>query len=868
MKTGGALEGKLALACARNALAQGLLESAQCLALLAACHGPQPSAEALSLVGAACMAAGEAKRALHFLEAAQRAFELTWGPSSDVGGSAGLAQAAATAAGPSAGPTAGGMPAMPSAAALLSSIADCHERLGEWSEALAALERIPPPQRCARTWARLGRLHAQSASGHLPAIAAYKACLRLCPYALEAALALAELRVPADEVCGLLSGMALPSALHRLLQQSAQLQALAAAQLAGQPAAAARAGSGAPQRKAVAASLEQQLAQQLSSQDSTAGAGRCRTAALGAQPGPERPRMLPPALAQAASRSMAAAAAAEQTSCQQPVSAQHRGLLLCESACQRELGLDEAAAVAGSRAAAAAGDEQAEEDGVHTPPASSPVAVVRASPFTPSPGQGLLAGSPARQQWAVPCQPSSPCSSPPSVKARGGLPPQQQQPQLQPLAAQCTLHLRSQPEPTAPAQQQPPPPAGCAAAAKQRAASPPAQLGRQQDDEQQGQHGELEPCIPEALLEAAQRNLGCLSLMVRLAAALAAEDKGRALPMARQLLDVAPRHPLALVLAARCQADHGSTASALLLYERARQADPYSLAGAARHADLLRQAGDSVALADLVCQLSADAGQAGAGGRPEPWVVAAHAKELAGDLYEAVGLLRKALERDPGCPEAHLHMGRLLQRVHAATGAAGAAGTAGTAGLADFEAALRLAPSARAFREADARRLARQAVRAFPTSLACRLLRAQVLGRDPRRVGQAEALLRQALREEPRCEEAVLILAVLLVHQGRRREAEALLSEQLAEAPSLAVAVIAGRMALEAGRLGAAVGHFTSALGHSPFSQAATQGLQEVEALLAPPRDDSSDSEAGGDEGAGADGAAGDDPFYSYDTLP
>lgn len=84
------------------------------------------------------------------------------------------AQPGGTALGPSAGPTAGGAPALPGASALLASIADCHEQLGEWSEALAALERIPPSQRGARVWARLGRLHSRSAAGRLPAIAAYK----------------------------------------------------------------------------------------------------------------------------------------------------------------------------------------------------------------------------------------------------------------------------------------------------------------------------------------------------------------------------------------------------------------------------------------------------------------------------------------------------------------------------------------------------------------------------------------------------------------------------------------------------------------------------------------------------------------------
>lgn len=285
-----------------------------------------------------------------------------------------------------------------------------------------------------------------------------------------------------------------------------------------------------------------------------------------------------------------------------------------------------------------------------------------------------------------------------------------------------------------------------------------------------------------------------------------------------------------------------------------------------------------MALAGLACQLSADVGLAGAGGRAEPWIVAAHARELAGDLYEAVGLLRRAVERDPGCAEAHLQAGRLAQR---------ACGTPGAASLADFEAALRLRPSARAFREAveaalgaqqlqvrgrrlhegaacaqgrpgsdrccgglgqavsahilcptppalwagpppplplqAARRLARRALEAFPASLACRLLQPQVLARDPRRVGQAEAQLRRVLREEPRCEEAALLLAVLLAQRGRAREAAALLADQLAAAPSLAAHVVAGRLALDAGQLEDAASHFHAALGHNPFSHTAAK---------------------------------------------
>lgn len=122
-----------------------------------------------------------------------------------------------------------------------------------------------------------------------------------------------------------------------------------------------------------------------------------------------------------------------------------------------------------------------------------------------------------------------------------------------------------------------------------------------------------------------------------------------------------------------------------------------------------------------------------------------------------------------------------------------------------------------------ARRLARQAREAFPASPACWLVQAQVLARDLRGAGQAEALVRRVLQEEPRCEEAALTLAVLLAQQGRQGEADALLADQLAAAPSLAVHVLAGRMALESGRLEDAASHFNAALGHNPFSHAAAQ---------------------------------------------
>lgn len=221
MESGLGLQGTLALALGHDALSQALLESAQCLvsterrtqeqesaqdllpphllplagplpswrccllpirlpmmphsqALLAACQGPHPTAGSLSLLGAACMAAGEAQRALHFLERAQQAEQLQWGPCGAAGAAPGLPQAAAAAVAPTAGLAAVAGVAPPSAFTLLPSIADCHERLGQWGEALAALERIPPAQRCARTWARLGRLHSRTASGCLPAMAAYR----------------------------------------------------------------------------------------------------------------------------------------------------------------------------------------------------------------------------------------------------------------------------------------------------------------------------------------------------------------------------------------------------------------------------------------------------------------------------------------------------------------------------------------------------------------------------------------------------------------------------------------------------------------------------------------------------------------------
>lgn len=880
MESGLGLQGTLALALGHDALSQALLESAQCLALLAACQGPHPTAGSLSLLGAACMAAGEAQRALHFLERAQQAEQLQWGPCGAAGAAPGLPQAAAAAVAPTAGLAAVAGVAPPSAFTLLPSIADCHERLGQWGEALAALERIPPAQRCARTWARLGRLHSRTASGCLPAMAAYRACLRLCPWAIEAALALAKLRAPAEEVCALMSGLASPTALRRLLQQSPQLRDLAAAQPAWDApaavgaAAAAGPGSGTSWSSWEDASLDSDPeAHPLAGGAASGPGGACSAAAPGSTADPEPPRTLPAALWQRPSLGVAALEA-EQGGWRRPVVTQLDSLLRIESAHERQPGSREPAPADGEALAAGAATE-AEEDGasgVHTPPASSPVAAARSSPFACSPWQGTPAAAPAQQPCAAACQ----TGSPPSSCADGSLAAQQQRQQSQShqQAPRRVPHPRCQLAPAAPAQQrQQPVLAGCAAAARQQAASARTQVSHQQVEAHSQQPGECEPQheprVPQAVLAAAQRTLRCLRLLVRLTAALAAEDKAAALPLARQLLDAAPGHPMALVLAAQCQADHGSADSARSLYALAREADPFSLAGAARHADLLRQAGDSVALADLACQLSADAGLAGVPGRAEPWLVAAHAKELAGDLYEALGLLRKALERDPGCAEARLQMGRLVLRARGATGAAG---------LADLHAALRLRPSVRAFREAamaaldadevqGARRLARQAREAFPASPACWLVQAQVLARDLRGAGQAEALVRRVLQEEPRCEEAALTLAVLLAQQGRQGEADALLADQLAAAPSLAVHVLAGRMALESGRLEDAASHFNAALGHNPFSHAAAQGLQELEALLGTTKADSDADGAGEYEHAPNRGTHGDDPFDSYDML-
>lgn len=79
------------------------------------------------------------------------------------------------------------------------------------------------------------------------------------------------------------------------------------------------------------------------------------------------------------------------------------------------------------------------------------------------------------------------------------------------------------------------------------------------------------------------------------------------------------------------QADHGSAIAALVLFEQARQLDPHSLTGADRHADLLRQRGDSLALAQLAhsCMESRQQER-----RPEPWLVAAAAKESSAAPYE------------------------------------------------------------------------------------------------------------------------------------------------------------------------------------------------------------------------------------------
>lgn len=400
--------------------------------------------------------------------------------------------------------------------------------------------------------------------------------------------------MPADEICSLLAGASLSAALERALRQSPQLQSMAATQLAwcpaeaGGEAAALWSGSGAGRACSRDASLDEEQGHRLSAGALAAGPSDCPAPDSGPDARPESPRVLLAALLQRPARSVAAAAGEQDSS---PISAEINGRLLSQpvqEACPAPLAAAPAAGTVG--AVSARGEAEAEEDGasgVRTPPASSPVAAARPLPLTPSPGQGSPAlASRALQQRAAPRQPTSPCGSPRSPRPDASLAVQQepQQPQLQPLAARRTLHPCWRAEPEAPAQQ----PASNAAAVERQPASSPAQTADQRDgqrheDQAQRQH----PRVPQALLAAAQRSIGCLRLMVRLAAALAGEDKGAALPLARQLLDAAPRHPLALVLAAQCQAragkarhawgpagDAGSGAAPVIRHSHQRQAQP------------------------------------------------------------------------------------------------------------------------------------------------------------------------------------------------------------------------------------------------------------------------------------------------------
>lgn len=125
----------------------------------------------------------------------------------------------------------------------------------------------------------------------------------------------------------------------------------------------------------------------------------------------------------------------------------------------------------------------------------------------------------------------------------------------------------------------------------------------------------------------------------------------------------------------------------------------------------------------------------------------------------------------------------------------------------------------------------------------------------PHSHGQAEALLRQALLEDPRCEQAALALSALLQRVGRPAEAAVVLESLLSVVPSEALHVAAGQLAFEGGQLEEAVSHLNAAYGFNPHSQAAAQGLQRVEAALAPPKEESSSSSSEGEaEGLGGGG--------------
>ncbi|CAI5466342.1 unnamed protein product, partial [Closterium sp. Yama58-4] len=82
-------------------------------------------------------------------------------------------------------------------------VAECYVALKEVKPALTELEAVPHRLRSLRLNLLLARLY-RSSSYDRAALAAYKECLRQCPFAMEAVTAVAQLGLSAKETCALL----------------------------------------------------------------------------------------------------------------------------------------------------------------------------------------------------------------------------------------------------------------------------------------------------------------------------------------------------------------------------------------------------------------------------------------------------------------------------------------------------------------------------------------------------------------------------------------------------------------------------------------------------------------------------------------
>eukprot|EP00887_Chlorella_sp_A99_P005441 scaffold1.g5441.t1 len=716
----------------RHLVKLGLQESAELLGNFLLSEAPGPSlglphsiephqhllqqAEVLSLLAEALVAGGEQRRAHAHLRRAVQCLTLA-------AQSPGLA---------------GGLPTVAAMAqrqlpALLRRSAACLLALGEEAEAAAELERVAPPDRTAGDQCALGRCYRRRG---MRGIAAehYRAALALCPFALEAAVGLAELREPAAAVEAQLRQQADISRLRELLH--AEWQQPQAEQQRGPP-------------------------QQAAAADGQSGQG-----GQGEQDGP----------------------GAMSVDGSTPVGTPMASRSPTPDGCRR-------------------GDEGAEAaSGFATPP--------RAAKPQQDPLLWGTAGSPVA---TLDYQSTSGAQTP-------VIPPRQRE-------THAGRELLDQPDPQgqrSPEQGQPRQGGGGHAQQRRQLATPPRALRESADD--------LVALID--LQRQAMEQVHVASALVQAAAATADHDFAAAVAACQQLLAQRPTHPHVLAMAAAAQADLGNAAVAVDLFARAHAADPHCLSFLPRHADLLRAQGDALGMAQLAAAATT-AGQLDR--RPEPWLVSAAAVEAAGDLVEAVSLIKQALARDARSAEAWLATAGLLQRLEAAMGAAAAAVASSQSCAADFQRALALQPSLRAYRGAVrahldaaaagqphelacALALAAQAEAAFPSCPAAQALHAEALAAAPGRRAAAVALFERALARG--CAEAALGLASLHCRLGQRRLAMRVLESELGRpggAPCDELHVRLGLLAVEGGAHALALTHFSAAMAVNPHNELAAE---------------------------------------------